>query len=307
MHAVALHEMGTAPRLTELPVRTPAAGEVLVRVAASSVNGFDVAVADGWIRDFMEYRFPVVLGKDFAGTVEAVGPDVSHFAVGDDVFGVVMTPYVGADGGFAEFVVVGEGYGIARVPEGMDLVSAGALGLAGSAAATALDALALKAGQILLVSGATGGVGAIAVEYAAAAGVRVIGTARPGEESEFVRGLGAERTVDWSSDLEAEVRAAAPDGVDAVLHLADDPSRLVTYLASDGCLVSTLMFGSDQHPAAVAVVADPQERVLDRLAADVVAGRLRVPVTRSYPLAEVPTALADFRKGTVGKFAVAVA
>src|SRR5215218_826557 len=283
MRAVALPDDGAAPELTDLPVRDPGSGELLVRVAASSINGFDVAVADGWIRSFMEYRCPVVLGKDFAGTVEAVGPDVSRFAVGDDVFGVVMTPYVGADGGFAEFVVVGEGYGIARVPEGMDLVIAGALGLAGSAAATALDALALKAGQILLVSGASGGVGAIAVQYAAAAGVRVIGTARRGEESEFLRGLGAEQTVDWTSDLEAEVRAAAPDGVDAVLHLANDPSRLVTHLAPDGCLVSTLMFGPDQHPAAVAVVADPQEGVLDRLAADVVAGRLRVPITRSYP------------------------
>src|SRR5215217_221306 len=133
MRAVALHDVGSAPTLTELPVREPGAGELLVRVAASSVNGFDIAVTEGWIREFMEYRFPVVLGKDFAGTVEATGPDVSRFAVGD------------------------EGYGVARRPPALDTETAGALGLAGSAAATALEALALKEGQTLLISGATGG------------------------------------------------------------------------------------------------------------------------------------------------------
>src|SRR5215218_1793172 len=113
MRAIALSAAGAEPRLTELPVRGPGPGEVLVHVAASSVNGFDLAVVAGWIAQYMEYRFPVVLGKDFAGTVEGVGPGVSRFAVGDQVFGVVMTPHVGGDGGFAEYVVVGEGYGVA--------------------------------------------------------------------------------------------------------------------------------------------------------------------------------------------------
>ena len=306
MRAIALHEVGTAPRLTEVPERAPGPDQLLVRVAASSVNGFDIAVIDGWIRAFMEYRFPVVLGKDFAGTVEAVGEGVSRFAVGDRVFGVVMTPTVGEDGGFAEHVVVGEAYGVAAVPDGMDLAAAGALGLAGSAARTALDMLPLAAGKTLLVSGATGGVGAIAVQYASAAGVRVIGTARAGDEEAFVREMGAEHTVDWSGDLAAEIREIAPDGVDAVLHLADDPQRLVGLLTPGGSLASTLMFGPDQHPAAVSVIADPQQSTLDRLAADVVAGRLRVPVTRTFALEDVPEALEDFRKGTVGKFAVAV-
>jgi NADPH:quinone reductase-like Zn-dependent oxidoreductase len=294
MRAIALHEVGTAPRLTEVPERAPGPDQLLVRVAASSVNGFDIAVIDGWIRAFMEYRFPVVLGKDFAGTVEAVGEGVSRFAVGDRVFGVVMTP------------TVGEAYGVAAVPDGMDLAAAGALGLAGSAARTALDMLPLAAGRTLLVSGATGGVGAIAVQYASAAGVRVIGTARAGDEEAFVREMGAEHTVDWSGDLAAEIREIAPDGVDAVLHLADDPQRLVGLLTPGGSLASTLMFGPDQHPAAVSVIADPQQSTLDRLAADVVAGRLRVPVTRTFALEDVPEALEDFRKGTVGKFAVAV-
>lgn len=307
MRAVAISEAGAEPRLTDLPVRTPGPGELVVRVAASSVNGFDLAVVAGWIAQYMEYRFPVVLGKDFAGTVEAVGPDVSRFAVGDRVFGVVMTPYVGGDGGFAEYVVVGEGYGVAAAPAAMDTATAGALGLAGSAAVTALDALSLVAGRSLLVAGATGGVGSIAVQYAAAAGVRVIGTARAGEEAEFVRALGAEETVDWTGDLEAELEALAPGGVDAVLHLAHDPSRLVDVLAPGGCLASTLLFGREQHPAAVSVVANPDQGTLDRLATDVGTGRVRVPITRTYDLDGVPGAFQDFRAGTRGKFAVAVA
>ena len=306
MRAIAVHDVGTPPRPTELPVRDPGPGEVVVQVAASSVNGFDLAVVGGWVRQYMEYRFPVVLGKDFAGTVTRIGPDVSRFAVGDEVFGVVMTPYVGADGGFAEYVVVGEGYGVAAVPAGLSLVAAGALGLAGSAAVTALDALALKSGQTLVITGATGGVGAFAVQYAVAAGVRVIATARPGEEESFVRDMGAQQTVDWAGDLDAAMTTVAPDGVDAVLHLAGDPHRLVTLLAPGGCLASTLMFGADQHPAAVSVIADPRQRTLDRLASDVAAGRIRVPITRTYALADVPRALDDFARGTVGKYAVAV-
>jgi NADPH:quinone reductase-like Zn-dependent oxidoreductase len=306
MRAIAIRADGSPPALIELPVREPGPGELLVHVRASSVNGFDLAVIGGWVRQFMEYRFPVVLGKDFAGTVEAVGEGASSFAVGDPVFGVVMTPYVGADGGFAEYLVVGEQYGVAAVPDGLDLGTAGALGLAGSAAATALDALGLKAGQTVLISGATGGVGAIAVQYAAAAGVRVLATARPGAEADLVLDLGAERALDWSGDLAREFRAIAPEGVDAVLHLAGEPEQLANLLARGGCLASTLMFGPDQHPAAVSVIADPGRPRLERLASDVVGGRLRLPVSRTYELAEAPRALADFTGGTVGKLAVSV-
>jgi NADPH:quinone reductase-like Zn-dependent oxidoreductase len=231
---------------------------------------------------------------------------VSGFAVGDPVFGVVMTPYVGGDGAFAEYLVVGERYGVAKVPDGMDLAVAGALGLAGSAALTALDALALKAGQTLLVAGATGGVGSIAVQYAARAGVRVLATARPGEEADFVHGLGAEQAVDYSGDLAGAVREVAPEGVDAVLHLAGDPHLQAGLLAPGGCLASTLMFGPEQHPAAVSIIADPAQRSLDRLASDVGAGRLRVPISRTYPLSDAPQALDDFAGGTLGKFAVTV-
>ena len=306
MRAIAAQELGARPALIDVPQRTAEPGEIVVEVHGSSVNGFDIAVLAGWVRQYMEYRFPVVPGKDFSGIVVAVGPGESPWTVGDAVFGVVMTPYVGSDGAFAEYLTVGEGSGIAAVPPGLDLAVAGALGLAGTAAVDALDALELKSGQTLLVAGATGGVGAIAVQYAARAGVRVVATARPGEEAELVRDLGAESTVDYTADVEAQVRAAAPEGLDAVLHLADEPLRLAGLLGSGGRLASTLMFGPDQHPAAVSIIANPARATLDRLAADVAAGRLRLPVSRTYDLADAPQALEDFTGGTLGKFAIRV-
>jgi NADPH:quinone reductase-like Zn-dependent oxidoreductase len=221
------------------------------------------------------------------------------------VFGVVMKPYLG-DGGFAEYVTVGESYGVAPMPEGLDPASAGAVGLAGAAALAALAAAALAPADTVLISGATGGVGALAIQYARTAGATVVATARPGQETDFVSGLGAHHILDRDGDLPAQLRAIAPDGLSAVLHLAGDAAQLTPLLAPGGRLASTLGYGVDQHPAAIAEMASPDADILDRLAADIAAGRLRVPITRTYALDEVPAAIVDFRNGTVGKLAVAV-
>jgi NADPH:quinone reductase-like Zn-dependent oxidoreductase len=306
MRAIVLAEQGAAPALAEVPTPEPAEGEVLVRVASSSLNGFDSAVAAGYLTGMMEHRFPVVLGKDFAGTVAAVGADVTRLAVGDQVFGVVTKPYLG-DGGFGEYVLVGDQVGIAHVPEGLDLATAGALGLAGTAAVDALSVADPQPGETVLISGATGGVGAIAIQYLAAAGARVIASALPGAETDFVLGLGATDVVDHTGDLPGQVGAISPDGVDLILHLAGDGPALAALLADKGRLVSTLGLGADQHPAATAIMATPTAATLDRLAADVAAGRIQVPVSHTYDLTEVPAAFTAFAGGTLGKLAVTVA
>jgi len=306
MRAIAMADFGAPPSVTEVPRPVPAAGEVLVKVAASSVNGFDTAVVAGRLQGMMEHRFPVVVGKDFAGTVAAIGDGVTRFTVGDVVFGVVMKPFLG-DGGFGEYVAVPEEYGIAAVPAGLDLPTAGALGLAGTAAVDAVDVVSPGPGRFVLVAGATGGVGAIATQYAAAAGASVIATARPGAEEDFVRGLGAYHVVDYAGDVTAQVRAIAADGVDAVVHLVGDGGALAGLLADGGRLASTVGFGPDQHPKATAVMASPEPATLGRLAADVVSGRIRVPVMATYELDDVPTALTAFAGGTLGKLGVRVA
>ncbi|MGR6319806.1 NADP-dependent oxidoreductase [Micromonospora soli] len=305
MEAITLDAEGAAPTLRDDLARpSPGPGEVLVRVRASSINGFDKKAAAGMMRGAMEYRFPVVLGKDFAGEVEAIGGTTSRFRVGDPVFGVVMRSYLG-DGAWAQYLTAGDQYGITRLPEGLDPSAAGALGLAGATALDALAAVAPGPGDTVLVAGATGGVGAFAVQYARAAGARVIATARPGPAADVVRELGADEVVDYTGDLAAQVRAVAPDGVSAVLHLAGDGGQLAGLLAADGRLASTIGFGPDQHPAATSIMGSPTAEALDRLAGDVVAGRVRVPISHRYELAEVPQALADF-SGALGKLAVTV-
>jgi len=305
MRAFALPSADSEPTVTEVADPTPGTGEVLVRVAASSLNGFDASVASGRLHGMMEHRFPVVLGKDFAGTVEAVGEGSSRFAVGDAVFGVVMKPHLG-DGGIGELLVVDQDNCIAAVPEGVDLAAAGALGLAGTAAVDSLAAADLQPGRTVLISGATGGVGALAIQYAATTGATVIATAKPGKETDFVTGLGAQHTVDYTGDVAAQVRAIAPDGVDAIVHLAGDGAALAALLAADGKIASTLGYGADQHPAATFVIANPSAETLQRLAADVAAGRIRVPVTATYTLEQAPQALTDYRSGALGKLAIQV-
>jgi NADPH:quinone reductase-like Zn-dependent oxidoreductase len=310
MKAIALESFDSGLKLLELPTPQVGPGEVLVHIRASSVNGFDAAVAAGWLRGMMEHRFPVVLGKDFAGTVEAVGPGASRFAVGDPVFGVVMKPVL-CDGAFAEYVSVSEDFGIAGVPAGLDLAAAGALGLAGTAALLSVEAVSPGAGEAVLISGATGGVGAYAVQLAVARGARVIATARSGEEVSFVRSLGAAYTVDYTGDLAAQVRSISPEGVAAVIHLAGDGLQLADLLVPGGRFASTLGFGpdklGDRRVTATSIMASPTPEMLGRLAADVAAGRLRVSILRSYRLDEAPRALADFATPHLGKLAIAIA
>jgi NADPH:quinone reductase-like Zn-dependent oxidoreductase len=308
MRAVAFTDFGAAPALTDLPVPEPGPGEVLVRVHSSSVNGFDLGVLGGFLKGVYEYEFPVVLGKDFAGRVIAVGEGVSDQAVGEEVFGVVMRPTLG-QGGFAEYVAVPAEYGIASIPDGLGHVQAAALALAGTAALNAVEAVAPAAGETVLISGATGGVGAYAIQLAAARGATVIATAGPGAETEFVTGLGAAHSVDHT-DLAAQVRAHAPNGVDTALHLAGDGAAVAALLAQGGRLASTLHYAPDELAErdikAITVIADPDRATLTRLATDVTAGRLRVPLRKTYSLSAAPQAIADFTGGTLGKLGITI-
>jgi NADPH:quinone reductase-like Zn-dependent oxidoreductase len=309
MRAVGLESFDEGPKILELPDPKPDPGEVLVKVTNSSINGFDVSVAAGIAKDYMEHRFPVVLGKDFAGTIEAVGEGVASVSEGDAVFGVLMREYVG-EGTFADYAVVPEAIGITKLPQGLNPATAGALGLAGTAAHLCVAGASPAEREVLLIGGATGGVGALALQLAVKNGVRVIGTARPGEESEFVSGLGAHHTVDYTRDLAAQVREIAPDGVDAAIHLAGDGLELAGLVKSGGRFASTMGIGPDQledHDIeATAVMAMPTADVLDDLAKRVVAGALHVPIGRTFNLEEVPKALQQFAQGTIGKLAVTV-
>lgn len=221
MRAATLAEVPGTPVVKDVETPSQQAGELLVRVEASSVNGFDVATAAGLLRGMMEHRSPLIPGKDFMRRRRGRGRGVEDYAIGDAVFGYVSKPYIGT-GSLAQYVTVAAGVGVTRIPDGLSVRDAGALGLAGTAAWDVLAALGSVEDQVVLISGATGGVGAFAVQLAAARGAKVIATARPGAESDFIASLsgGDVQIVDYTADLKAQVLAIAPDGVDAVAHLA---------------------------------------------------------------------------------------
>ncbi|RSM89706.1 NADPH:quinone reductase [Kibdelosporangium aridum] len=256
----------------------------------------------GAMRQMYEHRFPIVLGKDFAGTVTEIGSDVTDFAVGDKVFGMVAKQRLTDGGGFGEYLTTAAGAGVAHVPAGLDLAVAGSLGLAGAVAIAVIDALGPLSGKAILVSGATGGVGAHVVQLAKARGAHVIATAASGRATEHVLGLGADQAVDYRNDLATQVKQ-----VDSVVHLAGDGASLASVLVDGGRIVSAAHLQLEGHEV-TPVMANPDPAKLSRLAADVAAGRVRVPIARTYPLDQLATAVSDFAaRGVLGKLAIAVA
>src|SRR4029453_12135721 len=208
MKAVTLDAFDTPPRLRDdLPAPTPAPDEVLVRVHASSVNPADNGIAAGMLKQMgLEYEFPVILGRDYAGVVEQVGPAVIRYAVGDEVFGFLLhaNPAV-HEGSWAELIAVPEDMFIGRAPEGVDLATAGAAPLAGIAAIMVIDSLELSDGDTVLIVGATGGVGSLAVQLAATAGATVVAPALPEDET-HLRELGVSEVLPRDGDLARAAR-----------------------------------------------------------------------------------------------------
>src|SRR3954452_56466 len=197
MKATTLNEAATPPVLRDdLPAPAPGPREVLVRVQASSVNPVDNSIAAGMLTTMgIEYEYPVTLGRDYAGVVEQVGADVTHYAAGDEVFGfLVHANPTARDGSWAEYITVPEDSSIARRPAGVDVAIAGAAPLAAITALTAIDALHLSTGDTVLIVGATGGVGSFAVQLAAQAGATVIAPALP-DDDQYLRDLGVSEVL----------------------------------------------------------------------------------------------------------------
>jgi NADPH:quinone reductase-like Zn-dependent oxidoreductase len=305
MKAYAVTARDTQPTALELPDPVPAAGEILVSVEAASVNGFDLSVAGGYVFDMLPHEFPVVLGRDFVGTVSAVGDGVDNLQVGDRVAGVIPGIDLGPrTGAFADQVAVAAS-AVTRLPDGVGPEDAAVIGLAGIAAHDALQALDVQPGEVVLISGATGGVGSIALQLAHAAGATVIATARPGQEDEYVRDLGAAHTVDYTADVAAAVREHAPDGVDKALHAAGDAATIAQVVRPGGTLASTLaatpeQLGRDDITLTGIMAAATAEK-LARLLDQVADGTLRVNVEARVPLGNAPEAFAHFADGTLGK------
>src|SRR3954452_9319642 len=310
MKAVTIKNFETPPALSDdLPEPTAAANEVLVRVKASSVNPVDSGIAAGQLKQMgVEYEFPVILGRDYAGVVEAAGSEVSGYAVGDDVFGFLLHANPTAhDGSWAELIAVPENVSIAKAPQGVDVAAAGAAPLAGITAMMAIDALDLSRGGTVLIVGATGGVGSFAVQLAARAGATVIAPALP-EDEQYLRGLGVSEVLPREGDVAAAVRERCPDGVDALLDLVNYVPGTYDAALKDGARVASPTGAAGEGPGRTMVMAAPTPENLDRVAQLLDSGMLEVPVQATYELDRAAEALqAIATTHTQGKLAIRIA
>jgi NADPH2:quinone reductase len=305
MRAFTLDSFESPPGLRDdLPTPTAGPDEVLVRVHASSVNGADVPIAAGMLKDMVEYEFPVTLGRDFAGVVEQAGSAISRYKAGDEVYGFVphADPTV-HKGSWADQVAVRED-ATARKPGSVNFETAGAAPLTGISALAALDGLELSEGATVLVIGAAGGVGSFFVQLAAAAGATVIAPGLP-EDHEYLRELGAAEVIDRNADVAAQVREHHPEGVDALLDLVSfTPDDSV--LKRGGRLASTLGAAGD-GPGRTNLMATPSPPNLERLAQLLDAGALRVHIQHTYPLEQAGAALDALPSThTQGKLAITI-
>jgi NADPH2:quinone reductase len=305
--AIAINAFKDAPAFLEIPDPQPGEGEVLVDVEFASVNGMDLMTWFGYVEGMMPYEFPITLGRDFSGTVAALGSGVDGYKVGDAVFGMYMAMPIHV-GAFAPQIRIPV-TSLAKRPDGVDAQTAGALSLAGGAAKLAVDAVAPKSGETALVSGATGGVGAIAIQLLKASGVRVVATATP-DQAAFVTDFGADDVVDFTGDLAGAVREKHPQGVDILLHFAGDGAALVNLLKPGGRAASLLGLGFQplerDDVTATPVMTIPSPELLQSLGAAVAAGKLRVPITKTYSLADAGQAMTDFSAGALGKLSISV-
>ncbi|MGH2968473.1 MAG: NADP-dependent oxidoreductase [Solirubrobacteraceae bacterium] len=313
MRAVMLESFESGPSVREVAVPAPGANEVLVQVRAASINPVDVAVMSGALKDAYEHGFPVVLGRDFAGVVEAVGGAVTRYAPGDDVFGFVhiVDPIVQA-GSFAEYIVVAEDSAIAVKPAELDFGAAATLPLSGTAALLSIEVVAPAPGEPVLIAGATGGVGRYAVQLAAASGAVVLATGLPSDEADL-RELGADAVFDYTDDVAAAVRARHPDGIAGLVYLVNPPADFASQagLVSSGGRVATTVHAADVEALRAAgvtaanIFATADSAVIARLGELARRGALTPRIERTYTLGEITEGFSHMASGRArGKLAV---
>jgi NADPH:quinone reductase-like Zn-dependent oxidoreductase len=272
---------------------------VRVRIEGAGVNPSDVSMVQGAYKDFMPTTFPLIPGNDLAGVVDAVGPGADGLAVGARVFGQQGKRLVG-EGTFAEYTLASIGT-IAERPDALDTQFAAAIPLVGVSALQSVEAAAPGPGDVVVVIGASGGIGSIAPQLLREAGAVPIAVTRQ-VNHDYVRELGAAETIDYETqDVANDVRAAHPDGIAAVIDLARDrelTARMVDLLGDGGRLAS--MVGSADADALQSrgiVGTNIQTRVttqrLDQLAGLVAEGKLRRPDIATFGLPDAGRALSE--------------
>ncbi len=267
----------------------PGPGDIRVRVRAAGVNPVDCKIRRGYFASPGD-TFPQTLGNEFAGVVDAIGPAVTGYTVGDEVLGFTTAA------AYADYVVVPADL-VTTKPLALPWTVAGALSVVGQTAYHALRTLRVGTGETLLVHGAAGGVGTMAVQLARHLGARVIGTASSAHH-DYLRRLGA-IPVAYGDGLIDRLRAVAPDGVDAALDPVGGDAVLASLaLIRDRGRIGVLV--DDETATAHGVPRLRPARsaaTLGELAAMVAAGTLQLPIRRRYPLDAAADAHRDVETG----------
>ncbi|MDJ0365939.1 NADP-dependent oxidoreductase [Hymenobacter sp. H14-R3] len=285
-------------------------GEVRVRVKAAGINPVDYIVREGHFQQVVPNAFPAVPGWDVAGIVEECGHGASRLPEGSEVYGYVRRPVV-QHGTFAEHIVVPECY-LALRPQRLSWQAAGGLPLAGlTAYQSVIVAGGLKAGETVLILGASGGVGGTAIQLAKNVGATVTAVAS-GQNADYMKELGADFTIDYKAGPVAEaVQKVAPQGVDLLFDAVsgDTLSQSLSALKPTGRLISVLNDGKAlKLPASVHfahVMAQPSVPGLNHLRELADAGKLAVPIAATFSLADTKKAFEQIEsKHTTGKVVI---
>ncbi len=298
MKAIVVHQYGGPEvlKFEDYPDPAPGPGEVLVRVAATSVNPIDYKRRAGLTKDFYPLQFPGLIGVDIAGTVVKIGPGVEGFSVGDQVFAM-------ADNTYAELCVVKAAI-LAKVPKGLDLVLAAALPLVTVTGNQLLLATEIKAGQTVLVVGAAGSVGRSAVFTAKQRGATVIaGILKRQIQTDDAKTVGADHVV--ATDDVTAIADLPP--LDAVADTVGGrtAATLIAKVKPGGVFASVL--GAPQNAAkypsvkVVPVFSQFDRKTLEFMAEAVRDGKLVIPISQKLRLSEAAEAQAAAERGGVGK------
>jgi NADPH:quinone reductase len=308
MRAAVLDRFGgpDAFKVKELPVPELDDGEVLIAVHTAGVGAWDPDMRAGWSPSGRA-RFPLVLGSDGSGKVAAVGKRVRKLKVGDRVYAFTFDNPKG--GTYAQYVAVSAA-NVVPVPEGLDMKQAGALAASGLTALHGLaGALRLKRGESLVIHGASGAVGTVAVQMAKARGARVLAVASGKDGVALVRRLGADLAIDGKGKVDevtAAVRGLVPNGVDAVLALAPGEAlaACLEALAKDGRVAYPHGVEPAPKQRGVEVIGYDGEAGATHLAAlnrAVTKNPLKVPIGATFALDEVAEAHRKVAEHVLGK------
>jgi NADPH:quinone reductase-like Zn-dependent oxidoreductase len=295
MKAVVLRQYGGPEvlRFEDYPDPVPGPGEVLVRVAAASVNPIDYKRRAGLTKDFYPIHFPGLIGVDVAGTVVEIGPGVEGFSIGDNVFAM-------ADDTYAELCVVRASV-LAKVPTGLDLIRAAALPLATTTGNQLSSATGIKAGQTVLVVGAIGSVGRSAVFTTKGRGATVIAGVLK-KQLDQAKTTGADRVVATDDDAIANLEL-----LDAVADTVGGTTaeKLIAKVKPGGVFATVLRAPQNaaKYPSVkvVPVFSKFDRKTLECMAEAVRDGKLIIPISQSLPLSEAAKAQATAEKGGIGK------